>query len=155
MKTSKVHIPIEMVENMEIRSKYYLLPLLLWGKTFDRGTRPYQDFEVLIRLRNYLVHYKMTPSGGGEMPKFAEHLKDKNLLMTSGTPGVGLAGGLLTELCSAKAALWAYNTTCQMATNLIQLADDTTKQLWQGMLDNFREIPDQYWKSLIPASKPT
>jgi len=57
---NKDRIPVEFFEDMEIRRKYYLLPLLLWGRTFDRGAPPYQDFEILIRLRNSLVHYKET-----------------------------------------------------------------------------------------------
>lgn len=150
---NKAAIPLEMVEDMEIRRKYYLLPLLLWGRTFDRGAQPYQDFDILMRLRNALVHYKMKSFAGSETPKYFQWLRDKGLLITTGKLDADYAW--LHQLSNSKAALWAYNTTCQMANKLIEFGDETTKTLWRGMLDNFQEIPDQYWRSLIPSSKPT
>lgn len=93
---SKVPIPAEMAEDMEIRHKYYLLPLLLWGRTFDRGVQPYQDFDMLIRLRNALVHYKMKSFDGSETPKYFKWLREKGLLITSGKPDVEITYGSIS-----------------------------------------------------------
>ncbi len=46
--------------DLELRTKLLVVPLLLFGKTLDRNCQPYQDMALLFRLRNELVHYKMS-----------------------------------------------------------------------------------------------
>jgi hypothetical protein len=41
-----------------LESKYKLARWILTGKGYDQGTNPYQDFSLLISLRNSLVHLK-------------------------------------------------------------------------------------------------
>jgi hypothetical protein len=41
-----------------MRAKYQLARGVLTGAGFDRGTKPFQDFELLVRLRNEIVHMK-------------------------------------------------------------------------------------------------
>ena len=43
---------------VQILSKVQLGSLVLAGKTYDRGTAPYQDFADLIAVRNLLMHGK-------------------------------------------------------------------------------------------------
>ena len=42
-----------------IRTKYLLTHFLLSGKSVSKGTPPYQDFDLLLRLRDALVHPKV------------------------------------------------------------------------------------------------
>jgi len=44
------HAPIE--------SKYHLASLVLTGHVFDKGVQPFQDFKILVDLRNLVVHTK-------------------------------------------------------------------------------------------------
>ena len=46
------------LEPLKVQIKYQMLYQLLCGKTFDRGTKPFQDFDFLIILRNEIVHPK-------------------------------------------------------------------------------------------------
>ena len=43
---------------MLFRSKFTLAHWVLAGRKLDRGTQPYQDFTLLMRLRNDLAHLK-------------------------------------------------------------------------------------------------
>src|SRR3984957_13601214 len=43
---------------IQIQSKFQLGNLVLTGKTYDKGTAPYQDFSDLIAVRNLLMHGK-------------------------------------------------------------------------------------------------
>ena len=56
------------VENMRIRNKYALLPKIFWGQSFEIEKPPYQDFRMLIELRNAHVHYKMKELRTHETP---------------------------------------------------------------------------------------
>ena len=44
------HAPVE--------SKYHLASLVLTGHVFDKGVQPFQDFRLLVDLRNLVVHTK-------------------------------------------------------------------------------------------------
>jgi hypothetical protein len=48
----------ENIESCPILLKYQTALLLTSKEKFDRGARPYQDIDGLVRLRNALVHYK-------------------------------------------------------------------------------------------------
>lgn len=39
-------------------SRFQLAKFILSGRSFDRGGMPFQDFALLVRLRNMLVHHK-------------------------------------------------------------------------------------------------
>lgn len=140
------------VEKMNIRQKYDSLPQIFWAQTFEINRPPYQDFNMLIELRNAHVHYKMEELGTHETPKYLSYLRGKNLLYANDKPDDYFIP--TPQYCNSKAALWAYNTACQMATGLIELSDAKTKNFWQPVvLSNFREIPELYWRSLVSSSK--
>ena len=42
----------------QVKSKYQLAMLVLTGKTFDKGAQPFQDFALLVEVRNLVVHWK-------------------------------------------------------------------------------------------------
>jgi len=125
-------VPVEIFEDMDLKNKYYYFPLLYWGKTFNKNESLYADFSCLIKVRNCFVHYKMDPE---EERRYYKHLNNKKLLLTSVSSFTG-------KVSNAKAALWAYNTTCDMAHKLIEFGDDRTKIHWGSMLSNFTKISD-------------
>ena len=139
---------LEGLEELEIRRKYVLVPLVLWGRTFDGSRQPFQDFECLVRVRNDLIHYKMPffPSGHG--PKYLRHLGTNKLLLESGGPS---CFGWVENLSSAKVALWAHNTACRMAKELMVMAD-AVGRAWGDRAENFGEISPDYWKSIVEGS---
>ena len=44
-------------DNIELKLKWQLVPQIIWQKQFSQDQKPWQDFNVLIRLRNDLLHY--------------------------------------------------------------------------------------------------
>ncbi len=46
------------VEKLELKQKLVIIPQLLFGQTFKKGTQPLQDMNTLLKIRNDLVHYK-------------------------------------------------------------------------------------------------
>jgi hypothetical protein len=135
----------EWLERLDIRQKYCLIPYLLWERTWDRGSQPYQDFETLVALRNELVHYKMKPYELGGMPPCAKELWKRGMLLTPAGQAISSFWG--DEICCSKVALWAHNTACRMSNGLIEMGDDNSKILWGGK-KRFAEIPEDYWKTM-------
>lgn len=116
------------------------LPLKLWGKELDKSGPPYQDFYHLVKIRNEITHYRMEPSRFAK--DYLQYLGDRKVLL--GTPG-RFGFGHLDLVLNTKAAKWAYNTTCCLAKQLIDLAQDETKPFIKETLNdlrpNFQEIP--------------
>ena len=48
----------DVIERSDIKSKTIVLPEILFGKTYSKGTRPFSDFRVLVDIRNHIVHFK-------------------------------------------------------------------------------------------------
>lgn len=48
-------------DRAKLVDKVLVVPKLLFGKTFSRGEQPYQDFVMLVDVRNDIVHYSMEP----------------------------------------------------------------------------------------------
>ena len=93
------------VEKLELRAKLVLVPHLLFGKTFDRGQRPYQDLSLLVRVRNEFVHYKMSDLA----PKFVGELQAKGVALRAPRAREGADYIWLHQLCSTEGIRWAHN----------------------------------------------
>jgi hypothetical protein len=89
---------------MEVRTKWSLLPLIVHQQTFDVSAEPWQSFHALVHLRNAIVHLRRRP-----LPK-AVHalLKAKKL--------IGRECFLGFEV-----ARWACETIANMFENLTEL----------------------------------
>lgn len=141
----------DMVEDLELARKYYLVPLLAWHHTYDRGRQPYQDFKMLVAVRNDLVHFKMKFYGHGEEPGYAKTLSQRGLLLPKpASPHMGFLWP--AELLTSKAALWAHNTACRMVRTFMDMADDETRDLHGHLAGNFAEIGADYWKTILEDS---
>lgn len=75
---------------MDVLDKFDLALLFAERPRFERGSAPYQDAAVLIRLRNYLVHYKPEGVSADTAHKLGAALQGKFaasvLLSGSGNP---------------------------------------------------------------------
>jgi hypothetical protein len=146
MLNKKMEIIGEWVGKLDVRTKYHVVPYLLWGNTFNRGSQPYQDFRTLVNIRNELVHYKMKPYECGDMPECVMPLLQRGILLTPANAKVRCLW--VSDISCSKTALWAHNTACRMANSLIEMADDENRNLW-GDGKRFSEIPEEYWKALL------
>lgn len=64
--------------------------LLAGIEPYDRGSAPYEDVALLVRLRNWQVHYRsrtITPSDtAGLGPKLAGRFEESRLMADAGNP---------------------------------------------------------------------
>jgi|SRR5579864_5374147 len=111
--------------HMQLESKYVLANWLMTGQAVDRGSQPFQDLSVLIKVRNQLVHFKpnevftqpeVTPEilSHSRNPAI-KHLQSKNVLAND---VVGLTGW--PEWISTKAmARWARDVASRIILDFI------------------------------------
>lgn len=101
---------------MELRVKWSLLPTFLRQRTFDRGAEPWQSFEVLVELRNYILHLKSR-----SVPKMVQqHI-----------------AGKFDEQIGFGIAEWACHTVTLMFDKLTELVDPpavykSTNWIWHS-----------------------
>ena len=116
-----------------LESKFTLANWILAGKKLDRGTQPYQDFALLIRLRNDLVHFKAgdtfdqnaTPE---EIHKdLVARFKSKNILAEN----IERSFGSWIFLVQTKAvAEWSCKTAAQMVADFCSTVPHSGFQLF-------------------------
>jgi len=131
----------EWIEDLEIRKKVLLVPVLLWNRTFDRGSDPFQSFDVLVRLRNDCVHYKWSSS----LIRGTAYLRD---LESKGVLLPGKAGFKFYSLMTAKGALWAHNTVCRLVNRAAELGE-YDRRIFGLRYEAFKEISANYWREYM------
>ena len=102
--------------HVQVRGKYLLAKAMLGGKPFDKGGRPFQDFEWLIRIRNDIVHRKpdVIRDEPGKVIKF---MRGRGLCRPVGDVQMGW----LEEIATRAAARWACNTAVEMTDALFDM----------------------------------
>ena len=85
-----------------IRQKWLDFPMLISGKSFDKTTQLYQDFDKIVKLRNNLVHFKdydyeefVDHPCGNKVPEIYEDVNVKNAELAYTT-----ANGMMKELAT-------------------------------------------------------
>jgi hypothetical protein len=63
-------------DQLELRMKWFLLPIIARKPTFDFGKEPWQSFDALVDLRNAIVHLRHKP-----LPKAVYSLLNSKKLM--------------------------------------------------------------------------
>jgi hypothetical protein len=110
-----------------IALKYLIASQALSGKMFDKGANPYQDFDLLRRLRDQLVHVKspdvltVPSSSSSKRPAVIIALRQKGLTYKLGeddqTPWIN-------ELQTHELAAWACQTSLNMILAVLALIPD-------------------------------
>ncbi len=138
-------------QKIEIRLKWRLVPQLLWQKAFDESQLPWQNFNVLINLRNSLLHYKIEYLPSGKVPKYLGHIQ--HLLLSNSqhaacprtlTGEIEESKAWIDRICNLDMAGWAFNTGVEMIRQFLEFADQQSKEDYTWLLQRFgiRQIPD-------------
>jgi hypothetical protein len=104
-----------MVENNRLLDRFQLALYLLGRPPFDRGTQPFQDAQLLVHLRNELVHYKPRWRAGGDESAqtvneswLTKGLETKHL---SPNPFTGAGNPFFPDKCLGHGCTaWAFRT---------------------------------------------
>jgi hypothetical protein len=110
-----------------IELKLHLASVAFRGAAFDRGISPYQDFNLLFKLRNTLVHAKPDTIilENGEYVRKAEGvekilsaLESRNLI--SNEPGQDF----FTIVTTSAVVTWAHEVAVKVTRNIVDLITD-------------------------------
>ena len=104
--------------------KVQVIAASLTGSPFDKGRQPYQDFQLLLRLRNDLVHHKpetvneaeVEHEGAPLMVPRQLHERVKSLVARGiiDTPDPKVFYSLVSLLERPQVAQWAFETAARM-----------------------------------------
>jgi hypothetical protein len=130
-----------------IKAKYLTASVLLSGRLFDQGCNPFQDFSLLIKLRDEHMHLK---------PKQGLRVQDGNLLPSPPSYIPGLQGrGLVRKYPENTHVPWiSYVQTAEMA----QWAVETARNIITAVLDmtldtlDFKSDPFSIFKMAFRSS---
>lgn len=114
-----------------IQMKFMLAKIALTGQTYDTGSVPYQDFALLIDLRNALLHLRPIekiehgPQGGLTLkpaPLLAQ-LRSKNILADYGSEDV--IATWISTISTRAAARWACEVAAAMVQSIVDIVPDS------------------------------
>ena len=129
-------------QKIEVRLKWQLVPQLLWQKAFDESQSPWQDFNVLIHLRNLLLHYKTEYLLPGKVPGplgYIPHLLSSESQNTNKphtlTEALRESKTWVHRICNLEMARWAFNTGVRMIKKFLEFADQESKAEYTLLLE--------------------
>jgi len=128
-------IPTETLEKADLLLKLVLVPQLLFGQKFERGKQPFQDFALLCRVRNDVVHFKMQ----FQEPKYVRALCDRKIALVEEPDE---EGPWPHKLSSSEGIRWAHNTACAVARQLVSFIPQDQRNSLGRLATNFEPIEE-------------
>jgi hypothetical protein len=131
-------------ERAAVTFKLELAYLAFTGHLPVRGTQPYQDVDLLLRLRNLLVHPRPeTVSYGGrpdgvELPKIVRSFGSRGIIPM---PGADANLGWREHVLVKPVAAWAFNTVVRAMRWLAGACPhEGIRTVWTVRADEFAEL---------------
>ena len=116
--------------------KYQLILACAGGAPLDRGAQPFQDAQLVVQLRNVLVHYQPEIIFVDDTHRLEEKLRGKfpenSLMARSGNPWWP------SKCLGAGAAMWAARSACAFADRV--MAD-------LGLRPNYQRMRENSWRA--------
>jgi hypothetical protein len=122
---------------------------LLSGQRYNPGAELFQDVNMLLKVRNALVHPRPqkihgSPNSkdfGTQYPNFINHLQNKGLIASVKD---GPAQSWYSLIETPKIAKWAYETSCSIIEDLINsFPDSTLKQMLEMMRPHVTALSEE------------
>jgi hypothetical protein len=112
----------ETLESLDAIKRYTAVLHLLGRSAVDLGAQPWQDTQLLIRLRNEITHYKSRSGGEMDRAKLFSALKSQRFSRPPFWPERGMNFFPLHCL-SAERAAWAVNTAHAVISDVYERFD--------------------------------
>lgn len=145
-KESRIHsIPSDLIDKWDILTKSVVVPDLLYGKTFDKGAQPFQDFSKIVSIRNSIVHFKFDqPSKSVE--NVINDLTQRGIFLIQ-VPDKLDANSIYTiiwphAVASTEAIRWCINTLYEMA-NMLETFLSLGNNNIPSLVSNFKKITEK------------
>lgn len=136
----------EQLDGLDVRTKLQLLPQLAFGRTLPRGGQPYQDFRMLVSVRNALVHYKMR----GGPPAFLRPLVERGIALPVPDNIHGDDYIWIDKISSSEGLRWAYNTVAATLQAVVSLAPDRQREYLSPLVAN-RQVSNEDVRKALEA----
>jgi hypothetical protein len=117
--------------NAQIKLKVMMSHYALTGNMIDKGAQPYQDFELLVNLRNALVHPKPIITDG-ELHKFVKQLVSRKVIKS---PQNEQMETWRKSVLQPSVARWAYSTATSIILDLIDKIPGTLEKAFFGIIE--------------------
>lgn len=132
------------LEKIEIDQKLLLFPFLAFGKTFNKSAQPFQDFKMLVKLRNEIVHYKMKL----KTPSFFQPLADRNIafnhkLSVDEQKNSKIITIWINDINTTEAIRWGHNTVCNIVNEILNFIPVEQKSMFSDLASNFKIIKEE------------
>jgi hypothetical protein len=125
----------ELETSASVQSKFLLLRALLAKEAYDKGASPYQDFALLIALRNELVHRKAERYEVDALDAplntntLLERLQSKSMLAEPHRPQVW---GFFLAIETPAVARWAAKSAAAMVKDIVVAAPPEFRKYLEG-----------------------
>jgi hypothetical protein len=139
-------IPNDTLEKTDLLLKLVLVSQLLFGKKFERGKQPLQDFALLCRVRNDVVHFKMQ----FQEPKYIRSLCDRKIALVDEADEVG---PWPHKLSSSEGIRWAHNTACAVVHQLVSFIPPNERDNLGHLAANFAHISEAEVEAFLSAAQ--
>jgi hypothetical protein len=143
--SSKINsIPIDIIDKWDIITKTVVVLDLLYDKTFEKGSQPFQDFILLVSIRNSLVHFKLNIPNT-KIINAIQHLSQRNIFMPHSNikknPSEENIIDIWPHMISTTEGIrWAINTITNMAYKLADFIPKDKQNLVISHISNFKII---------------
>lgn len=113
-------------DHVQVRAKYRLASILLPKDALRNGVSPYQDFDMLIDVRNDFVH----PKAQVHPPKYFNRFVNSGWTYNAKIDEVKLAGWRM-QLETPEVARWACRAAHNIIWDIVERLDGPTEPLIQ------------------------
>jgi hypothetical protein len=104
------------LDRMSVEDKTIALPLIAFGKTYDKGGMPFQDFKIMVSIRNAVTHNSLESS-----PEIAvEALKNKGLILEQNPDFPPRMQSWDDDVSTIEVIRWCINTISKMEEELMK-----------------------------------
>jgi hypothetical protein len=125
-------VMVELEERKEaLLVKFHMGLLVFSGSTWDEGTQPFQDFKLLVTIRNHIVHMKAerweaeltsrgaVPRSLDQYPRFIQTLRQRKII------GIPRSSPSWLQLINHKrVASWACETAAKITGGFVDAVPD-------------------------------
>ena len=118
-------------ERVQVKSKYLLVSKLLPGEALRRDRKPYQDFAMLIDMRNDFVHAKAQT----KPPQYFKQFVNRGWTYNVSGDEIKLQGWMF-QLQTPQVACWACQSAHAIARNFVERFDNITDPVIQVIIGN-------------------
>jgi hypothetical protein len=128
----------ELLEQLEdthaqVTAKYLLASILLPKDALRKGDQPYQDFDMLINVRNDFAH----PKAQVRPPKYFDTFVNRGWTYNAKTDEVKLAGWML-QLETPEVARWACRAAHNIIWDIVERFDGPSEPLIQFLYEHLK-----------------